>query len=108
MEADLAVRRARKAIEYYQASLERFEEPYRKRMAEAEKEIVAAVLLGKQNVTLFGVAARFSKGRETPSWKAIAMTWMPSKKLIAEHISVGEPKVTVGIVEDWGGENGDS
>ena len=104
MEADPAVRRARKAVEDYQTSLKKLEAPYCQRMAEAKEKIVAAVLPGKKSVTLFGIYARFSKGSPSRSWKSIAMTFKPSEELIGKHTKPGKPKVTVKIVEDWRGE----
>lgn len=109
MEADETIQWYREAIKEYQATLDKFEKPYRERMAEAEEKIVAAVLPGKQSVTLFGVAGRFFKGRRSTSWKGVAMELEPPQELIEAHSKVGEPRVVVGIVEDWEGDtNADS
>lgn len=100
MEGDPAVRRARRAIEQYQVSLESLEAPYREKMAGAETAIVDAVLARKGSVTLFGVYARYTKGRKSTSWKSVAVAMKAPPKLIGEHTKVGKPSVSVAIAKE--------
>jgi len=100
MEGDPAIRRARQAIEQYQASLESLEAPYREKMARTETAIVDAVLAQKGSVTLFGIYARYTKGGRSTSWKSIAVAMKAPPKLIGEHTKVEKPSVSVAIVKE--------
>ncbi len=98
MEADPAIKRARQAIEQYQASLEKLKAPYREKMAETEAEIVEVILVQRESLTLHGVYARYARGRVSRSWKSIATDMQAPQELIDEHTKVGKPSVSVKVV----------
>jgi len=100
MESNSAVKRARRAIEQYQASLEKLEAPYRKKMAEAEAVIVDAVLPLAESVTLYGVYARYTKARPSRSWKSVAVAMKAPQELIDEHTTWAKPSVKVTIAKE--------
>jgi len=99
MERDAAVQSTRNLILGYQKSLEKLEAPYRQRMAVAETNIIQAVLQTQKTTTLFGVVAKFFKGRKSVSWKSVAQVFKPSERLVAEFTTVGKPKVKVQIAD---------
>ncbi len=99
MEADPAVKRARKAIFEYQQSLQKLEAPYRERMDEAKITIVSLVMEWGSTVVRDGVRATFKKGRKSPSWKSIAMSLKPPQELIMQFTKTGKPSVSVSIEE---------
>lgn len=97
MEADPAILRARRAIEQYQASLMMLEAPFREKIARAEAEIARVVLAQEKSVTLFGVYARYTRGRRSTSWKSVATAMKAPQKLVDEHTRVGKPSVSVSV-----------
>lgn len=99
MESDPAIQRARKAIADYQRSLEELERPYRDRLAIASRGIETIVLSERKSVTLFGVKAKYTKGRETTSWKGVAQDLNPPQELVAKYTKAGEPSVRIKIIE---------
>ena len=110
MEADETVRETRHAIaqlkEEYEArvaglqiKLDIFEGGYRALMDVEAAAIAIEVHAIAQTVRMEGVRAKYTKGRRTPRWKAIAMIWKPSQRLIDEHTTVSESKVTVEIMK---------
>jgi len=98
MEADPAILKARKALADYQASLIEIERPYRDRMCEAAVGITALTLSEQKSITLFGVEARYTKGRETVSWKSVAQDLNPPEELIGKYTKTGEPSVNIKVV----------
>lgn len=99
MEKDVAVQQTRHIIIGYQKSLEKLEAPYREQMAAAESNIIEAVLKTRKTTTLFGVVAKFFKGRTTCSWKSVALALNPPKGLVEKFTNVGKPKVQVQIAD---------
>ena len=97
MEANLDIKINRKAIAFYQERVAELEKPYRDRMATAATAITAAVLETKKTTTLFGVIAKFAKGRKSVSWKSVAQAFRVSDKFVLQYTNFGKPKVTIKI-----------
>ena len=97
METNEEIQATRNAIQLYQAKLTELEMPYRDRMKEAAAAITAAVLETGKTTTLFGVVARFFKGRTSVSWKAVANALNPPDELIERYTRTGQPRVQIAI-----------
>lgn len=100
MQDDSLVRHLRSEAIRLTGLLKQAEKFYRIDMAEAGREIEAVVLELGQTVEIAGVTASYRKGVARLSWKAVAMTFEPSRELIDEHTKVGKPSVRIKMMEE--------
>jgi len=105
METDPAVLAAREQADVLRAKMMEVDElisdaekPYRERMAEAEAQIVDAVMSQGESVTLHNVQARYTKGRSSVSWKKVAEACNPPAEVVEQHTKVGKPRVSVSVL----------
>ncbi len=105
MSADLIVQGWQRAVENAERNLAMLREglaqaemPHRETMALWRERIIETVLAEGHDVILFGVEAKYSKGRRSTAWKSVAGELSPPVELIEKYTTVGEPSVTVQIL----------
>ena len=102
MQDDILVRHLEKEMVRLSELLKRAKYYYDESMKTAGEEIEAVVLELGQTVEVAGVTASYTKAVARPSWKSVAMTFKPSRRLISEHTKVGKPSVRIKVVDDGG------
>jgi len=75
-----------------------WEDPYRARMDDAQALICQEVVAAGQTVSQFGVEAKYSAGRRSTEWKAVALRMKAPQSLIDEFTTPGNPSVTVRVL----------
>jgi hypothetical protein len=86
------------ALRDLEHDLEELEQPYKNRMMAAEVAIRAAVLETKKTVEMYGVVARYTKGRRSTAWKSVAIAAGATKEDIVLHTKEGDPSVSIFVV----------
>ena len=100
MGADATIQRLQVYIDEQVEVLAELQAPYFDRMSEAAEEIEGLVMAEGKTIVLSGVRGSYHKGRQSTSWKGIAMELDPPEELVEKHTKVGEPSVIVSIVDD--------
>lgn len=80
------------------AAVDHWEAEYRAQMLDAQALIAEAVIARGQSCTEFGVEAKYSAGRRSTEWKAVAQRLGASQSLIDEYTKPGAPSVSVRVI----------
>jgi PHD/YefM family antitoxin component YafN of YafNO toxin-antitoxin module len=75
-----------------------WEGEYRNQMDDAAALIAQHVIAAGQSVQEFGVEAKYSNGRRSTEWKAVAQRMNAPQSLIDECTTPGKPSVQVRVI----------
>ena len=75
-----------------------WEGEYRARMDDAQALICQAVIARGESISEFNVEAKYSAGRRSTEWKAVALRMKAPQSLIDEFTTPGKPTVSVRVI----------